>query len=100
MQTKKILPVIAAASGAVAQTAVLLPSGGPPPAGPGPEVPASPLTITTVLDSFVTYCPEPTVFTYNDECYTAMTPGELTITNCPCTVESVRIMASETPLPP
>ncbi|KAL5889263.1 hypothetical protein ACKVWC_004499 [Pyricularia oryzae] len=43
-------------------------------------------TVTQVVDEIVTYCPEPTVITINDECYTVTEPTTLTITNCPCTI--------------
>lgn len=67
-----------AASGAAAQTG--LP---PPPPGNGT------ITTTIVVNSFVTYCPKPTVITWKDQCYTAKQPGPLTITNCPCTITTV-----------
>jgi hypothetical protein len=47
------------------------------------------VTTTIVVNSFVTYCPRPTVITHKDHCYTAKTPGPLTITNCPCTITTV-----------
>lgn len=47
------------------------------------------ITTTIVVNSFVTYCPEPTVFTWKDVCYTAKTPGPVTVTNCPCTITTV-----------
>ncbi|CAN8105882.1 unnamed protein product [Discula destructiva] len=47
-------------------------------------------TITTVVDYFVTVCAEPTTFYVSDECYTATSSNQpVTVTNCPCTVESV-----------
>lgn len=66
---------------------------GPTAAGPPPPPPPPPednvLTITHVVDSFVTYCPQPTIFTWEEEEYTATAPTHLTITNCPCTIEAV-----------
>lgn len=47
------------------------------------------LTVTRVVDSFVTYCPQPTVFNWEDHYYTVTAPGDLTVTNCPCTIETV-----------
>lgn len=67
-----------AASVAVAQR-----TGIPPPLINGT------ITTTIVVNSFVTYCPEPTVFTWKDVCYTAKTPGPVTVTNCPCTITTV-----------
>lgn len=46
----------------------------------------------SVVDSFTTMCPEPTVFTYKDKAYTATKSGEtLTISDCPCSVTMVFI---------
>lgn len=70
-----------AASVAVAQR-----TGIPPPLINGT------ITTTIVVNSFVTYCPEPTVFTWKDVCYTAKTPGPVTVTNCPCTITTVSNM--------
>lgn len=67
-----------AASVAVAQR-----TGIPPPLMNGT------ITTTIVVNSFVTYCPQPTVFTWKDVCYTAKTPGPVTVTNCPCTITTV-----------
>ncbi|POS80670.1 hypothetical protein DHEL01_v200917 [Diaporthe helianthi] len=78
MQMRNILTLLAA-SGAAAQS-----TGLPPP------MPANgTMTTTMVVSSFVTYCPKPTVITYNDQCYTAKSPGPITITNCPCTITTV-----------
>lgn len=71
-----------AASVAVAQR-----TGIPPPLINGT------ITTTIVVNSFVTYCPEPTVFTWKDVCYTAKTPGPVTVTNCPCTITTVSNMS-------
>lgn len=45
--------------------------------------------VTTVVSSFTTYCPQPTVLTFNEVCYTVTTPQVLTVTNCPCTIVTV-----------
>lgn len=45
---------------------------------------------TQVLDIYTTYCPEPTVLTFQDETYTVVAPTTLTITDCPCTIVEVR----------
>lgn len=47
-------------------------------------------TTTQVLDVYTTYCPEPTVLTFQDETYTVVAPTTLTITDCPCTIVEVR----------
>jgi hypothetical protein len=73
----RTLLTLIAASGAAAQTGVPW-----PPSGNG-------TLHTMVVDSFVTYCPKPTVFHHKDECYTAKTPGPVTVTNCPCTITTV-----------
>lgn len=77
MQMRNLLTLLAA-SGAAAQR-----TGIPPPAINGT------ITTTIVVNSFVTYCPVPTVITWKDVCYTAKTPGPVTITNCPCTITTV-----------
>jgi hypothetical protein len=44
------------------------------------------LTTTVILTALTTVCPEPTVITVNDICYTILEPTTLTIEDCPCTV--------------
>ncbi|KAF3760623.1 hypothetical protein M406DRAFT_324405, partial [Cryphonectria parasitica EP155] len=52
--------------------------------------------LTSVVDCFVTVCPEPTTFTVNNVCYTATSSNQaITVTDCPCTIE----VASATPAP-
>ncbi|KAI1771932.1 hypothetical protein F4818DRAFT_428344 [Hypoxylon cercidicola] len=42
---------------------------------------------TTVIETdYVTYCPAPTTFAWNNVTYTATSATTLTITNCPCTI--------------
>ncbi|KAH8173370.1 hypothetical protein LIA77_07625 [Sarocladium implicatum] len=43
-------------------------------------------TTTRVVDEYVTYCPEPTTFEFNNHKYIVTAPTTLTITDCPCTV--------------
>lgn len=44
----------------------------------------------SVVDSFATVLPEPTVFTYKEKKYTATRSGEtITISDCPCTLTTV-----------
>lgn len=74
---RNLLTLIAASVAAAQRTGI------PPPATNGT------ITTTIVVNSFVTYCPVPTVITYKDVCYTAKTPGPVTITNCPCTITTV-----------
>lgn len=49
------------------------------------------VTATVVVESFTTYCPEPTTLTYNEVRYTVTEPTILTVTDCPCTITTVRI---------
>lgn len=79
MQMRNLLTFLAA-SVAAAQVSGIPP---PPPLGNGTFV------TTIVVNSFVTYCPQPTVITYKDVCYTAKSAGPVTITNCPCTITTV-----------
>ncbi|KAI9903913.1 hypothetical protein N3K66_000442 [Trichothecium roseum] len=59
------------------------------------------VTTTQVLDVYTTYCPEPTVLTFQDETYTVVAPTTLTITDCPCTiVEPCHTCAHPTGAPP
>lgn len=77
MQMRNLLTLLAASVASAQRT------GMPPPATNGT------ITTTIVVNSFVTYCPVPTVITWKDVCYTAKTPGPVTITNCPCTITTV-----------
>jgi hypothetical protein len=47
-----------------------------------------------VVKSYTIWCPEPTVIVVNHQSYTATGPTMLTITNCPCTITTVRIFSS------
>lgn len=80
MHSKAALPILAA-SGAVA--------GGSGPEHGGPDGGGN-----AVVDAFVTYVAQPTTFTFQEKCYTATTPGDVTVTNCPCTVQTVCISPS------
>lgn len=52
----------------------------------------------SVVDSFTTVCPEPTVFAYKEKKYTATRSGEtITIRDCPCTITSVGFVLSPPP---
>ncbi|KAH7189336.1 uncharacterized protein B0J16DRAFT_112965 [Fusarium flagelliforme] len=44
------------------------------------------VTVTTVVDSYTTYCPEPTSFHLGGKDYVVTKPTTLIITDCPCTV--------------
>lgn len=48
-------------------------------------------TIVVVVKSYTIWCPEPTVVVVKGKSYTATGPTMLTITNCPCTITTVRI---------
>lgn len=89
MQIRNLLTLVAA-SGAAAQ------SSGLPPLLPGNGT----VTTTLVVNSFVTYCPQPTVITWKDQCYTAKKPGPITITNCPCTITTTVPKPTWGPPPP
>ncbi|KAF5099234.1 hypothetical protein D0Z00_001737 [Geotrichum galactomycetum] len=43
------------------------------------------ITTTTVVDEYVTYCPEPTIIVESNKTITITKPGTVTITDCPCT---------------
>lgn len=77
MQMRNLLTLLAASVASAQQTGMM-----PPPMN-------GTITTTIVVNSFVTYCPKPTVITWKDVCYTAKTPGPVTITNCPCTITTV-----------
>ena len=47
------------------------------------------VTVTNVVSSYVTVCPEPTQFAFNNKTYTVTSATTLTITDCPCTLTSV-----------
>lgn len=49
----------------------------------------STITMTTVVTAFTTYCPSPTLLTYNDVVITVTEATMITVTNCPCTLTSV-----------
>lgn len=80
MQMQNLLTLLAASVAAAQRSGLPLPSTN------------GTVTTTVVVNSFVTYCPEPTVFTYKDVCYTAKKPGPVTVTNCPCTITTVSHM--------
>lgn len=64
------------------------PTGGPWGTGGGSGPTGGPSTVytTTVVSTYVTYCPEPTTFAFHNTTYTVTRPITLTITNCPCTL--------------
>jgi hypothetical protein len=43
------------------------------------------ITTTTVVNEYVTFCPEPTIIVENNKTITITKPGTVTITDCPCT---------------
>jgi len=57
-------------------------------------------TTTTVVSSYVTYCPYPTTITENGYEYTVTEATTLTITNCPCTRTMTCSTTSTTSCPP
>ncbi|ODA80354.1 hypothetical protein RJ55_03312 [Drechmeria coniospora] len=42
--------------------------------------------VTEVVNSYVTYCPSPTILVHGSKTYHVSTPGTVTITDCPCTI--------------
>lgn len=80
MQTKTLFALAAAVAGAAAQTTSTVTSFS-----------NATTTITTVVAEFTTYCPEPTVLTYNEVCYTVTEPTHLVVTDCPCTIVTVSL---------
>jgi hypothetical protein len=50
--------------------------------------------VTEVVDTYVTYCPEPTELTLGGKTYTVTKPQTITITNCGCTVTKPVITTS------
>ncbi|KAF3936989.1 hypothetical protein ABW19_dt0209101 [Dactylella cylindrospora] len=57
-------------------------------------------TTTTVVSSYVTYCPYPTTITEGDYTYTVTEATTLTITNCPCTRTLTCSTTTSTSCPP
>lgn len=55
------------------------------------------VTVTSVVESFVTYCPEATAITTNGNTYTAPAGGYITVTNCPCTITTTVPTGASTP---
>ena len=55
---------------------------------------------TTVVDSYVTYCPYATVITEGTQTYTVTEPTTLTVTNCPCTRTLTCSTTTSTSCPP
>lgn len=47
-------------------------------------------TTVLVVDKYTTWCPKATEFTVNGKGYTATGPTMLTVTDCPCTITTVR----------
>lgn len=47
------------------------------------------VTVVTVVDRFLTYCAESTVFAWGPKVYSVTAPATLTITDCPCTITTV-----------
>lgn len=56
-------------------------------------------TVVVVVKSYTIWCPEPTVVVVKGKSYTATGPTMLTITNCPCTITTVRNHRSFSPQP-
>ncbi|VVT56786.1 uncharacterized protein SAPINGB_P005273 [Magnusiomyces paraingens] len=57
------------------------------------------ITTTEVVTAYTTYCPESTTIVENSKTITVTAPGTVTITNCPCTRESVITTSTVTTVP-
>jgi hypothetical protein len=65
-----------------------------------PEYNGTVSTTTTVVSSYVTYCPYPTTITENGYEYTVTEATTLTVSNCPCTRTLTCSTTSTTSCPP
>lgn len=57
------------------------------------------ITSTSVVESYVTYCPEATTLIENNKTIIVSTPGTITVTDCPCTRTSVETTVTVTTCP-
>ncbi|KAK6539600.1 hypothetical protein TWF694_009809 [Orbilia ellipsospora] len=57
-------------------------------------------TTTTVVDSYVTYCPYATTFYEGTQTYVVTAPTTITVTNCPCTRTLTCSTTTTTSCPP
>lgn len=104
MQLLKAFLALGAVTLSAAQNSTFIP---PPVVRPLPVIPIIPTnasrpgvqpgkpgyyngTVVVVVKSYTTWCPGPTIVVVKDKTYTATGPTMLTITNCPCTITTVR----------
>ncbi|KAF5095656.1 hypothetical protein D0Z00_003057 [Geotrichum galactomycetum] len=57
------------------------------------------ITSTSVVQSYVTYCPEPTTLTEGNKTIIVTKPGTITVTDCPCTRTSTKTTVTVTTCP-
>jgi hypothetical protein len=57
------------------------------------------ITSTSVVESYVTYCPEATTITEGNKTIVVTKPGTITITDCPCTRTSTKKTVTVTTCP-
>ncbi|KAF5101690.1 hypothetical protein D0Z00_000764 [Geotrichum galactomycetum] len=57
------------------------------------------ITSTSVVESYVTYCPEATTLTEGNKTIVVTKPGTITITDCPCTRTSTKTTVTVTTCP-
>ncbi|KAF5102152.1 hypothetical protein D0Z03_000463 [Geotrichum reessii] len=57
------------------------------------------VTSTSIVESYVTYCPEPTTITEGTKTIVVTKPGTITITDCPCTRTSTKKTVTVTTCP-
>ncbi|KAF5107873.1 hypothetical protein DV453_002754 [Geotrichum candidum] len=57
------------------------------------------ITSTSVVESYVTYCPEATTITEGNKTIVVTEPGTVTITDCPCTRTSTKKTVTVTTCP-
>ncbi|CDO53489.1 hypothetical protein DV495_004502 [Geotrichum candidum] len=57
------------------------------------------ITSTSVVESYVTYCPEATTITEGNQTIVVTEPGTITVTNCPCTRTSTKKTVTVTTCP-
>lgn len=57
------------------------------------------ITSTTVVNEYVTYCPEPTTITEGNKTIIVTKPGTITVTDCPCTRTTVSTTSTVTTCP-
>lgn len=93
MQTRQLLLAVVGLASSDIASAQLYPVNSTITTTASPQaITIIPQIVTTVYtDIFVTYCESETTFFINGERYAVTTPGQVTVTNCPCTVTTVSL---------